>query len=149
LRPFFDELFNAYAIDTNQDVAMESGTAQARIKARAEELSQEFGARYTKEKYDHNRRVSYDTAIHLHFERPEGLKFPITRDTDAWKQPEDLLWSEKELQDAQSREQWREAKQEQLRKINEKVRSEMLGTEQAKPQTQAAPDVEVVEVVAK
>ena len=146
LRPFTDELFNAYVIDTNQDVAMESGTAQVRINARVALLNQDFRDRYSKERHEKERKVSYDIAIHLHFERPEGMKYPITRDIDAWKKPGDLLWTEAALKQAQEKEEWREAKQEQLRKINEKIRADMLVAEQTKPQTVAVPDAVTVGV---
>src|SRR5262249_33706795 len=132
LRPLLGSLFDAYALDPDREVAMESKTASDRIRGRIVELQIAFRRRYMAERASPRsgvsrfvRRVSREEAAHLHFERPEGLSYPLTRDIDAWRDPKDRIWSAEELARAQSEEARREAKQEQLRQINEKTRELM------------------------
>lgn len=135
------ELFDKYAIDPDGDVAMSSATAEERVEEQVEALIERFKYMKTKFKRETGLRSTMSTIARDYFEHPKLIEGRVQRDIDVWLDSTNRIWTREELEKAAAREEARNAKQEQLRELNERRRAELLHTE---PQeTPAHPEVEL------
>ena len=118
-------LFDAYAVDPEGDVAMESQTAKARIEGRVKALLVDF-RELRMEARGTGTKISLGEAARRHFTHPTDLVHPMIRDIDLFLDPAERVLDATELRKAQRAEARREKKQEELRALNARVRASML-----------------------
>ncbi len=136
------EIFDAYVIDPDGDVAMTSVTAREKVERRVETMLREFEQQRQEYKQSSGLRASRAVIARDHFERPEWMEKRMTRDIDLWLDSTARIWSREDYAEAQAREAARRRKQADLREINLRRRAELLG-EEPPPQTEATPEVEL------
>ncbi len=119
-------LFNAYALDPDNDVAMDGDSAKQIYAQRTDALLESFKEKQKDLKESMGLRVDLATVARDHFEHPTFMESKIQRDIDVWKDTAQRIWSVEDLQHAAAREAARNAKQEELQRINAQIRSSLL-----------------------
>ena len=134
-------LFDAYALDPNEDVAMDSDSAHVIYSQRTAELLERFAARRDALKQRSGTKRSLAQIARAHFEHPEFMDASLKRDIDEWTDPNDRIWTADRLASASAAEATRHKKQEELRTLNRQTRATLLQVAQPEQHMQAAPEV--------
>ena len=134
-------LFDAYAIDPNEDVAMDSDSAHVIYSQRTQELLEAFEARRARLRRESGVKRSLAQVARAHFEHPSFMGSSLRRDIDEWTDPKERIWTSEELQRAFDAEARRHQKQEQLRALNLKTRVKLLQSAQPEQHMEATPEV--------
>lgn len=134
-------LFDAYALDPNQDVAMDSDSALVIYSQRTEQLLTRFATRRAMLKSEIGAKLSLAEVARAHFEHPEFMESSLKRDIDEWTDPNERIWTIEQLAQASEAEAKRHQKQEELRELNLKTRNSLLQKAEPEQQMEAAPEV--------
>lgn len=134
-------LFDAYALDPDQDIAMDSDSAHVIYSQRTDELLARFKARRVELKDEMGTKRSLAEVARKHFEHPEFMESSLKRDIDEWTDPNDRIWTVEELATASAAEAARHKKQEELRTLNIETRAALLQKSEPEQHMEAAPEV--------
>ncbi|MBA2664966.1 MAG: hypothetical protein H0U74_21950 [Bradymonadaceae bacterium] len=123
---FKSALFDAHAVDSAGNMAMDSQTANHAIGLRTALELEQVEARYKALGFRERWRQKRAGVGRHYFQHPDQISARVARDIDCWLDAEQRVWGADELVRAQRDEAVREAKQEELRLLNAEVRSELV-----------------------